>query len=58
MYAAVKFIFTEYKRFNIHQKGIGLYGISGGAFIVSGVTYHMAINNDSYMIKTIFLDVP
>lgn len=58
VYAAVQYILSHSTLFNIDPKAIGLYGISGGGFIVSGVSYHMAMKNESHMIKTIFLDVP
>ena len=58
VYAAVKYILSHSTQFNIDPKAIGLYGISGGGFIVSGVSYYMAMKNESHMIKTVFLDVP
>ena len=57
-YAAIKFITSNTERFGIDFHKIGLYGISGGGFILEGATYELAKRNESYLIKVVYLDIP
>ena len=45
-------------KFNINFNQIGLYGISGGGWILEGATYELAKRNESYLAKVVYLDTP
>lgn len=57
-YAAVNYITSHAKKFNIDPTRIGIYGPSGGGFIVSGLTYELAKRDKTHLIKIVYLDAP
>ena len=57
-YAAVNYITSNADKFNIDASKVGVYGVSGGGWIASGLAYELAKNNKSDLVKLIYLDVP
>lgn len=57
-YAAINYITSHAEQFNIDATRIGIYGASGGGFIVSGVTYELAKRDKAHLVKIVYLDTP
>ena len=57
-YAAVNYIAQHSSDFNIDPARIGVYGVSGGGFIASGLTYELARQNKCDLLKIVYLDTP
>lgn len=57
-YAALKWLHANAEKYGVDTSRIGINGVSGGAWIASGLSYHLAKNDESNLVKTIFLHVP
>jgi acetyl esterase len=57
-YAAIKYITSSADKFNIDSNRVGLYGISGGGWILTGATYELAKRNEGHLVKLVYLDTP
>ena len=55
-YAAVKYVYENADHLGIDRDRICLMGTSGGGTICGGINYHLALKNESKMVKFVLLD--
>lgn len=57
-YAALKWLHANAEKYGVDKSRIGVMGCSGGGWIASGLSYHLAKNDESSLVKTMFLHIP
>ena len=58
MYAFIKHLYNKSDLYGINKNKIGVYGVSGGGYIQSGLGMILAQNGDAHMVKSFFMITP